>query len=309
MENFEASDLSNENIENQQPVMPEAESQAAAAEETAYRGSGAGRKESPYANSPYVMQHPASEAPVREKKAAKPRKEKKTKGGFFRKLLAAVLSLAMVAGSCGLTAYLVNDYWEDRTNAMVNDFSKQIEGLQAQIDAASAANTGNSISGSPVAADGSLTPSQVYAKNVNSVVLIRAEMVSSAYGQSVTGYSTGSGFILSANGYILTNAHVVEGATSVVVTTYSGKEYKAEVCGADSTFIDLYLDVASQPDGTLELMDQDELDAALADGTITKEQYDLAERTGQMLVQGIPANIRRLEEFCVGMYDTLRREL
>ena len=235
MENFEASDLSNENIENQQPVMPEAESQAAAAEETAYRGSGAGRKESPYANSPYVMQHPASEAPVREKKAAKPRKEKKTKGGFFRKLLAAVLSLAMVAGSCGLTAYLVNDYWEDRTNAMVNDFSKQIEGLQAQIDAASAANTGNSISGSPISSDGGLTPSQVYAQNVNSVVMVRCEITGTAYGQPAVGYSNGSGFILSENGYILTNAHVVEGATSVNVTTYGGEVYSAEVCGADAT--------------------------------------------------------------------------
>ena len=70
MENFETSDLSNENIENQQTVMPEAESQEEVAEETVYRGSGAGRKESPYANSPYVMQHPASEASVREKKAS-----------------------------------------------------------------------------------------------------------------------------------------------------------------------------------------------------------------------------------------------
>ena len=234
MENFETSDLSNENIENQQPVMPEEVPQAEVVEETVYRGSGAGRKESPYANSPYVMQHPASETPVREK-TAKPKKAKKSKGGFFKKLLAAVLSLAMVAGGCGLTAYLVNDYWEGRTDEMVAEFGKQIQDLQKQIDAASAANTGNSVSGSPVATDGGMTPSQVYAKNVNSVVLISCEIVSSAYGQSMTGYSTGSGFILSANGYILTNAHVVEGATSVKVTTYSGKEYKAEVCGADST--------------------------------------------------------------------------
>ena len=94
-----------------------------------------------------------------------------------------------------------------------------------------------------------------------------------------------------------------------LVQYYFDVTLENDVCGAESTFIDLYLDVASQPDGTLELMDQDELDAALADGTITKEQYALAERTGQMLVQGIPANLHRLEEFCYRMYDILRREV
>ena len=52
-----------------------------------------------------------------------------------------------------------------------------------------------------------------------------------------------------------------------------------------------------------------ELDAALADGTITRDEYTLAEATGQMLVQGIPENLQRLEEFCYQMYDILRREV
>ena len=234
MENFETSNIPNENM--QQPVEPAAEPQVeTAAEETTYRGSGAGRKESPYANSPYVMQHPVKETPGREKKAPKQKKVKTHKGGFFRKMLAAVLALAVVAGSCGLTAFLVNDYWEDRTDEMMGSFNSQIRDLQAQIDAASAANTGNSVSGSPVTSDGGLTPSQVYARNVNSVVLISCEIKGTAYGQTTVGYSTGSGFILSENGYILTNAHVVEDATSVTVTAYSGETYAAEVCGADST--------------------------------------------------------------------------
>ena len=97
--------------------------------------------------------------------------------------------------------------------------------------------------------------------------------------------------------------------TGKLVQYYFDITLENDVCGADSSFIDLYLDVASQPDGTLELMDQDELDAALLTATITLEQYRLAEETGQMLVQSIPENIHRLEEFCCRLYGILRRNV
>src|SRR6202165_2636121 len=45
--------------------------------------------------------------------------------------------------------------------------------------------------------------------------------------------SLGSGFILSADGYILTNAHVVEGADEINVKLTDKREYKAKVIGAD----------------------------------------------------------------------------
>ncbi|MFG1397202.1 Do family serine endopeptidase [Roseixanthobacter pseudopolyaromaticivorans] len=44
----------------------------------------------------------------------------------------------------------------------------------------------------------------------------------------------GSGFIISADGYVVTNNHVVDGASEVDVTTTDGKEYTAKVIGADS---------------------------------------------------------------------------
>jgi serine protease Do len=43
----------------------------------------------------------------------------------------------------------------------------------------------------------------------------------------------GSGFIISADGYILTNSHVVEGADEVYVTLTDKREYKAKIIGSD----------------------------------------------------------------------------
>jgi serine protease Do len=46
--------------------------------------------------------------------------------------------------------------------------------------------------------------------------------------------SLGSGFIVNRDGYILTNDHVVENASEIVVTTREGNEYKAKLIGSDS---------------------------------------------------------------------------
>ncbi len=43
----------------------------------------------------------------------------------------------------------------------------------------------------------------------------------------------GSGFILSADGYVMTNAHVVEGADEVIVTLTDKREFKAKTIGSD----------------------------------------------------------------------------
>src|SRR5208282_1389014 len=44
----------------------------------------------------------------------------------------------------------------------------------------------------------------------------------------------GSGFFINKEGYILTNEHVVDNATKIVVTTSQGNEFKAKLVGSDS---------------------------------------------------------------------------
>ncbi len=73
--------------------------------------------------------------------------------------------------------------------------------------------------------------------------------------------SSGSGFIITDDGYILTNNHVVEGATKLQVTLDTGDKYDAEVIGTDP-MIDLGLikiDAKGKKLPTLPLGDSDSL--------------------------------------------------
>lgn len=80
-----------------------------------------------------------------------------------------------------------------------------------------------------------LTVSEVYAKNVNSVVGITTKgKTTNIFGQQSTTASTGTGFILSKDGYIATNYHVVEGGDSFNVALYNGTSYEATLKGYDA---------------------------------------------------------------------------
>ena len=230
--------------QNQEPVseQPEEPQQEPLPVESGYRGTGTGRRESPYANSPYRMPrheprytHTQSQYTQPQPEPwEKPKKKERKPKGLGRKILAAAAALALVIGSCAITAGIVNDRWEARTEQMEASFDRQIQAMQQQIQALSPEITGNSVSGTVSYLDAN-SVSQVYARNVHSVVLIESTVVSSMYGQTATGISSGSGFVLTGDGYVITNYHVIEGATAVEVVFYDNSRYQAAVVGYDST--------------------------------------------------------------------------
>lgn len=79
-------------------------------------------------------------------------------------------------------------------------------------------------------ADGRYTTEGVAKAVSPSIVTVEAYIEGSAFAP----YGQGSGIIMSSDGYIITNAHVIDGATlGVKVRLYNGAEYDAEVIGSD----------------------------------------------------------------------------
>jgi serine protease Do len=79
-----------------------------------------------------------------------------------------------------------------------------------------------------------MTVQEITEATLDSVVEIRTESVQmdSWMGQYVT-EGAGSGVIIKENGYIITNNHVVTGASNIIVTTTDKKEYEATLVGTD----------------------------------------------------------------------------
>ena len=195
-----------------------------------YRGQGTGRKESPYADSPYVAyQRPQYEGHY-QYQAEPPKKQKKNRtSGFWKKAGAAVLAIALLIGSNAVTATLVSNELDAELEETQREFDRQIQDLKQQI----ASNSGAVLIGGSVAPGEALTPAQVYAKNVSSVVAISATVQSTGFYGSTESASSGSGFILTEDGYVVTNCHVIEGATSVSIITHDGTEIPAKIVGSD----------------------------------------------------------------------------
>ena len=156
---------------------------------------------------------PWAAAPQPPAPREKPRRDRR-KGAF-----AAVMAACMVFSlGCGFGG----GYLASRLNSTAS--SSGASGGQPVFSQSVSNNTNK----------GSLSVAEVAAKAADSVVEINTETVSSSfYGGQRVSQSAGSGVILSADGYIVTNNHVVAGADSITVRTRDGKSYAANLVGTD----------------------------------------------------------------------------
>ena len=108
----------------------------------------------------------------------------------------------------------------------------------------------------PVAADG-LSVSEIYDEASKAIVEISANGGSSR--------AQGSGFVFDGNGHVVTNQHVVAGASSISVSFWNGVELDAELVGTDPS-TDLAVIVVDAPAGLLSplrLADSSAVDVCL----------------------------------------------
>lgn len=104
-----------------------------------------------------------------------------------------------------------------------------------------------------------MTAAEVYAANVGSTVGITTSVTTNYWGFQTTSPASGSGFIITADGYIVTNYHVVENANDITVSLYDGTTYTAELIGYDESNDVAVLKVDAQGLTPVVLGDSDSL--------------------------------------------------
>ena len=154
------------------------------------------------------------------------RKPKKKKGTVRYLMIALCFSLlGIILGAGG--AILVNHYASQPApeDTQTQQLTVMVEGIRenAVIETIQL-DTGKE-----------LTAAEVYAVNVNSTVGITTSITTNVWGFQTTSAASGSGFIISTDGYILTNYHVIDDADSVTVSAFDGTVYDATVIGYDES--------------------------------------------------------------------------
>jgi serine protease Do len=144
------------------------------------------------------------------------------KRGRGKKIVAGVLCGALLIGGSVGAGWMLKDVTGGRGETQVMVSERELAKVETV-----------SVSGGKV-----LTFPEIYNANVDSCVSINSSSVATGYnifGQKIQqeAISSGSGFVLTADGYIATNCHVVSGASSVQVTLNDGTTYDATVVGSD----------------------------------------------------------------------------
>ena len=159
-----------------------------------------------------------NENPIQEQPQYQPpQKKKKGSGG----VIALALCFSLLGGALGSgITFLLQE----------NDKLPEKSGNQIQIQV----GTRDDIELNEVETGEEMTPAQVYAQNVNSTVGITTAVTTNYWGFQTTSAASGSGFIISEDGYILTNYHVIQDSSSITVRLYDGTSYEATIVGHDS---------------------------------------------------------------------------
>ena len=144
------------------------------------------------------------------------------KKGGAGKFIALVLACAIAGGGVGVGgAYLYNRMAASSSSTVIYEEDRP--------QVRTVLNTNN---GQP------MTPEQLYAANLASCVGITVNTTQNIWGQTTTSAASGSGFVLSRDGYIATNYHVIESAVrnsgvTIQVSFANGDKYDAKLVGGE----------------------------------------------------------------------------
>ena len=151
----------------------------------------------------------------------KPKKAKKKGGG---KAVIAIVLCVLLSGAAGFTGGVCSKFvktGDTNSNMTINHVDTKIKTTKSE--------------------QTELSTSEIAELVSDSVVEITTEVVQTgAFSKQYISSGAGSGVIVAENGYIVTNNHVIDGASKINVTLKNGKAYDAKLVGTDS-IIDIAL--------------------------------------------------------------------
>lgn len=213
--------------ENDELTQQENSEQQESPSEGFYHGNGAGVTESTVV----IDEANPQEESVQEETTVPPTPKHHVGKKIAKGAIAAATALALVVSGCAISAGVMNQYWKHQNENLVRNFEERLATLQEKLD-----NQNKNNSFAVVVEDG-LTPSQIYEKNIASVVAINCTVTTSSMGQTYSSTSSGSGFVMTEDGYVVTNHHVIDGADEdkITVVFSDSTQMSAELIGSDST--------------------------------------------------------------------------
>ncbi len=157
--------------------------------------------------------------------APQPPKPPKRDHKWARRVGAAALALVFCVGAGFGGGYL---------GTLAAQSNAALAAPSSSASQAAVQDNANAVTPAPVTDSGSLTVSQIASKVGPSVVEVTTETatMNPYFGQYVQS-GAGSGVIISQDGYIVTNNHVVSGASQIKVTTQDKQSYEATLIGRD----------------------------------------------------------------------------
>ena len=170
--------------------------------------------------------------------------------GSGRRIAALILACAVVGGGAGVGgAALYSSVFASQPSVIYQN----TQPISTQAD--------------PVASSSgqAMTPEQLYAANVDACVGITVSTtMTNIFGYTSTSAASGSGFVITADGYIVTNYHVIEDAVkdssvSITVSFHDGSSYPATLVGGEEDNDVAVLKIEAAGLQTVTLGDSDQL--------------------------------------------------
>ncbi|VVB84000.1 Trypsin-like peptidase domain protein [uncultured archaeon] len=166
---------------------------------------------------------------------------------------------------------------QEKTKTQIDSLSENISGTKSELSSLGTQLSSMGEQITTLKASVSADFSDIFEESVKSVVIIKTNLA-----------QEGSGFVIAEGGYVVTNYHVIEGATAALITTYDGKSHSVALMGYNSE-----MDVA-----LLRINDTNYQPLILGDSNNVKQPDQViaignSKGTGFSVTQGVVSNVHK----------------